>query len=214
MILLTTIILSCKKNKGFPLPEEMKNTEYPVPEEMKEFFVFQKGSYWIYKNDSTNELDSSYVNYFGSLVDENGYPGKSREVNQMYFTSKFLYEYVLIYACFDGLTITTKIDTLSGEPITTGETIAYADSWKPNTNFSQNECGAYGIYWYNRLPNKIINNKAYQNIIYSKNVSIDSVSYIREIYFAKNVGVIKYFESSKYHKFQRSYSLIRHKVIQ
>ena len=198
-------MLSCKKNK-----------DYPVPEEMKQYFVFQKGSYWIYKNDSTGEIDSTYVNIQSSFIDENGYPGKNREVNLVYYTSKFLLEYQLVYACLDacGLSISTKIDTLTADQIRLVDLIAYVDSWQPNTNFTLNGCGAFGIYTYNRLPNKTINNKTYQNIIYSKNTSSDSSSFYREFYFAKNIGIIQFSEKNKYHNFKRSYSLLRHKVIQ
>jgi hypothetical protein len=197
--------LSCKKDK-----------DYPVPEEMKQYFVFQKGSYWIYKNDSTGELDSTYVNYFTSLFDKNGYPGKNREVNQMYFSSKFLSEYLLIYGCLDacGLTVTTIADTSSTETITVGESLTYLDSWQPNTTFSLNTSCAVGIFKYDRIPNVTINNKVYQSIIYSNNTSFDTISYTREFYFAKNIGIIKLFERNKYFKIQRSYSLLRHKVIQ
>jgi hypothetical protein len=55
-ILIPTLILclsTCKKKQEQPY--------YPVPEELKKECLFKPGSYWIYRNDSTGAIDSTYV---------------------------------------------------------------------------------------------------------------------------------------------------------
>ena len=47
-----------------------KEPYYGISDGMKEYFVFQKGSYWIYQDDSTGVHDSTYVNgYYHTTED-------------------------------------------------------------------------------------------------------------------------------------------------
>jgi hypothetical protein len=49
-LLLLITLIGCKKGPDF----------YPVSDEFKPWFLFQKGSYWIFRNDSTLDLDSVF----------------------------------------------------------------------------------------------------------------------------------------------------------
>src|ERR1035438_6211857 len=46
------LFISCSKQKG---------NHYSISEDFKEWTLFQKGSYWIYKDDSLNTIDSTYI---------------------------------------------------------------------------------------------------------------------------------------------------------
>ena len=203
---------SCKKSIPY----------YPVSDDMKQFFVFQKGSYWIYKNDSTNLIDSTYINSIYSVNDDDGYPGIRREIINLYLNSKFLSDFEVGYFCPgpNCLTIATRLDPhFPLDEIETNGPFAYFSGWQPNKDIVSKECVSGWLFRYSTFPSVTIANNTYQNIIYSRIITTDSTStnkyfYSREIYFAKNIGIIKFFEKSKYFNIQRSFSLSRYKIIQ
>lgn len=54
LIILGMCLLSCKKT-----PEEVRHRL--IPEAMKASALFQKGSYWVYQDDSTGIVDCTYI---------------------------------------------------------------------------------------------------------------------------------------------------------
>jgi hypothetical protein len=44
---------SCKK----------KNITYYIPQQFKDYGIYNEGSYWVYKNETTGMVDSSYMNF-------------------------------------------------------------------------------------------------------------------------------------------------------
>jgi hypothetical protein len=53
IILLILILSGCKDKQHVDY--------YPVPDALKKACLFQKGSYWVYRNDSTGLIDCTYV---------------------------------------------------------------------------------------------------------------------------------------------------------
>jgi hypothetical protein len=189
---------------------------------MKQLFAYQQGSYWIYRNDSTDLLDSTYVNSYFSDTQDNFYPGMTREIIVMNFKSQFLSDFEIGYFCpgQNCLKIARKVidsnDTLQQE---IQGPIAYFAGWEPNMNIQSQKCLGDCIFIFRIIPKDTVNDNIYSNIICSKMISIDSTDtnpnfYFREIYFAKNIGILKYVETMKYYKIHRSWSLKRHHVIQ
>lgn len=75
---------SCKKEE----PEHIR-----ISDEFKRWTVFNKGSYWIFQNDSTFELDSLYLKENPSSLDAPAYNSKDNftlEWIEMSYSSKFL----------------------------------------------------------------------------------------------------------------------------
>jgi len=212
LFLILALISACKKDPY-----------YPVSDEMKQYFNFQNGSYWIYKNDSTGFLDSSYVSRYSDDQNQTSYSGKRREFIVIDFNSNLLSEFTMTYMqCAEAeyLEISSKLDsTLPPDKIEYGGPVAYCPVWEPNMKITSNNCLHDVVFLFKTIPSKTVNNTVYKDIIYSSYTTSDSsltnpYFYRREIYFAKNVGIIKCFEISKYWNVHRSYSLIRHKVIQ
>jgi hypothetical protein len=211
LCLIVVLFASCKKE----LPH------YSISDDMKQMFAYQQGSYWIYQNDSTDLFDSTYVNSCYSNTHDNFYPGMTREIIAMYFKSQFLSDFEIGYFCpgQNCLTIARKVinsnDTLQHE---IQGPIAYFAGWEPNMKIYSQNCLGDCIFTYRIIPKDTVNNNIYSNIICSKMISIDSINnpefYFREIYFVKNIGIIKYVENIKYYNIQRSWSLRRYKVIQ
>lgn len=212
LVFLLISISSCKKE----LPH------YPISDDMKQFFAYQKGSYWIYQNDSTMMLDSTYVWLYQSADHDNFYSGKTREIITMYFKSQFLSDFEIWYFCPgpNCLTIASKIlpsnDTLQQE---IQGPIAYFAGWEPNTTVFSQKCLSGCVFTFSHISKETIDNYVFYEIIRSRMISIDSSAlnpyfYFREIHFARNIGIIKYVEIIKYLDIYRSFSIKRFKVIQ
>ncbi len=212
LVFLLISISSCKKELA----------HYPISDDMKQFFAYQKGSYWIYQNDSTMMLDSTYVWLYHSTDHDNFYSGKTREIITMYFKSQFLNELEIGYYCpgQNCLKIAGIYIDSSGYPVyRTAGPIAYFAGWEPNIPILSQDCLGNSVFKYWIISNDTINNVVYFNIICSKIISIDSTDsnphfYFREIHFAKNIGIIKYIENTRYFNLKRSYSLKRYSVFQ
>ena len=72
------------------IPGCKKITEYKLSPEIKDYFTFKPGSYWIYRNDSTGDLDSTYIKYFSNHVLEDEKHSTKCEVLVIDFESLFL----------------------------------------------------------------------------------------------------------------------------
>jgi len=205
---------SCKK----------KIPHYSVSDEMREYFVFQKGSYWIYKDAYTGSIDSTCVASFYHDDNQIAYGNISREYFQMNFESQFLYDFEISYEPCSGpnlLRVTEKGDTaiVPGQ-IQVGGNIAYNPSWASGANVLSQQCvPPDAVVYYKRLQNDMVNNVTYNNVIYTKIQTLDSsitnpLRYEREIYFAKNVGIIRFNITNSRYNIHKSLSLTRKKVIQ
>ena len=211
LCLMPALFTSCKKE----LPH------YAISDEMKQQFSYQKGSYWIYQNDSTHLFDSTFVSSYFSNARDNFYPGMTREIIAMYFKSQFLSDFEIGYFCPgpNCLTIARKVkdtgDTLQHE---IQGPVAYVSGWEPNTKIYSPNCLGGCVFTCRAIPTDTINNVIYSNVLCSKMISIDSTGpnpefYFREIYFAKNIGILKYVETMKYYNIHRSWSLKRYHVV-
>ena len=206
------LLISCKKKLPY----------YGLSDQMKEYFVFKQGSYWIYRNDSTGIIDSSYTMSFYSTVEDVESLGVSREFIDFVFASTFLSDFEMGYGCLGAnmLTISTTFDTNQPPNQIVGNgPIAYFEGWQPNKDNISGTCFSDGVCRYSNITTMTVNNKIYNNIIYTRIITMDSSTanqhfFIREIYFAKNIGIIKFYEESKYVNVKRSFSLLRQKVIQ
>ena len=117
----------------------------------------------------------------------------------------------------DYYTVTEIIDPGHGE-IEAGGSVAYDPYYPADTKIVPG-CTSGGVLLYRIKSLDTINNIPYQNVIYPEFKSIDSSQtnpylYIRKIYFAKNVGIIKYYEFYPHFNLNISYSLVRYKVKQ
>src|SRR5450830_522384 len=73
------LLYSCKSDR-----------HYSISEDMKPWFAYQKGSYWIYQDDSTKSIDTTTVEIFSHVLKEEAYSGYTREVIGMFYRSIFI----------------------------------------------------------------------------------------------------------------------------
>lgn len=195
-----------------------KSKTYYISDTTKEYFSYQKGSYWIYSNDSTSVLDSTTIKTYLDFI--NGtYEDKERQLIVINFNSSFLSSFTLGYACTgpDEVSVAsrendTSIYVIMGNPVYNPDLFSSTQIIGPNC------LSLYGIDL-KHLPSMKVNNIQYIDVIKSRVFSIDSSSSVyyylnREMFFAKNVGIIKFIEVDKLRHLKRSWSLLRHKSIQ
>ena len=191
--------VSCKK----------ESPHYTISDGMKQFFVYQKGSYWIYKNDSTNSTDSTYVNnviYSTQGIGDDGRHLYSFDLISLYFTSQILSNYIIGNICEETLP-KLMIEDNNGFDI-----VAYIEGLIPNQKANTN-CGSpSGDILYEEFPSITINSVTYSNIVHTT-VATQNNSQKYSFYFAKNIGLIQY-QYTENNTIQDSWSLKRYKVIQ
>jgi hypothetical protein len=191
---------------------------------MKAYFSYKPGSYWIYKDDSTGVQDSTYIASFTHYTDctNSEYPGITTEFISIYFKSLNLYNLMIQYDWCNGpnfLTVCGIDPTLPSDETESGP-FAYDPNWPANQRITSFSCySPGGSFFYKAIDSIPINNIIYKNVIYSELKSIDSSAtnkyyYYRSIYFAKNIGIIKYFEVDRNKNVHRAFSLLRNKAIQ
>ena len=205
------LLISCKK-----VPT------YGISDGMKEYFSFKPGSYWIYKNDSTGAIDSTYVkSYQDEFIEYKDYDKviMNSEHLAVGFQSVFLGSFYIEHLDCWGSNI-LEVGSRQ-KPSDTGLVdgdIAYYPSVQQNQHFIT-DCDPSDVYIFKVIPADTINGKVYLNVLYSEIQRIDSSTsnqhyYYRKIHFVKHIGIIKYFEISRFRKIQRSFSLMRNKSIQ
>jgi hypothetical protein len=206
--ILIFIVMGCKKEYI-----------YTISDSMKQYFAYRQGSYWIYKNDSTGLLDSTYVTSYYHNPEYNFGNGIKFEVIDFRIHGAFLSESTIQYiecTAKESLMETSNIDTL--DHFYSEHYYIYDPSLLLNIK-NTNKCVYNSYILYKAIAHENINNTIYNNIVSIKIQSNDSSStnsdyYQREIYFAKNIGIIRYFEINRIENIHRSYSLLRYKVIQ
>lgn len=182
-----------------------QNTAY-FPQDAKDRFFFKTGTWWVYQNITTKELDSVWVS----------------NANWSYVSSDNMEDGYIKNKCYE--TGIVEIYSLRNGEITflTQRMFSYLGA-KPNINPSQEHNTLYEsnpnfnyrpIYRFNitggqyETPNQInaeivfidsitINNKQYMDVLYYSYLSNipPPYEYIKDAYYAKNSGAIKYTRS-------------------
>jgi len=191
-----------------------KTTKYRLSPEIKNYFTFKSGSYWIYRNDSTGDLDSSYVTDFSNHINENEEKKVNWEVLVVKFNSSFLKSIeVYINSCKQN-----NYTRIVGKSFTGDDTFAgviYYSEWPQNTILTP-ECDHGTRYYYEIKQTDTINAQIYQKVLFSEiwgyNDSIQWQSY-RRISYSSDFGILKYYVENSNENISRSFTLIRSKII-
>jgi hypothetical protein len=165
LLMAFVFISGCKK----------ESTEYQyLSSEIKEWSVYQPGSYWIYKNEVTGLIDSSYIKSQPEV-----------RFDWIQVTDRYAIAQEEIRYVVSGSFLQVLYIDQSG-------------SWEQFYNQSGHK--NYGLLWYikgegfhktEKIQNFQINDTSYSNVLHSVyNVSTDT-SFV-ESWIVKNVGVIKY----------------------
>jgi len=187
-----------------------KSKIYNISQEARDYLCYKQGSYWIYKNDSTNVLDSVYVTNYEEHTENYEADKKLQSISQI----------INIYLSNRDkkLKINEQIDpngSLYGE-----------DNYNFNQSFSDYLIDLYqgNIQWnfYSKID-FTVNAEIYNNVIYKSYKSnyangTDSTfnGYSKECtdeyWLAKNNWIIK--KILHYNNTTQSWSLVRSHIVQ
>lgn len=213
LLFLVSLFVACQKETPY----------YKISEDMKQYFVYQPGSFWIFTNDSTGGIDSIYITETKysrqGVADNDGRHKYSFDMITIYYQSQLFSTSEIGYLCAGPNTLKVKTKLSDTNQYAYAEPVTYYPGWQPNTEITTDRCIRGSVYIYQFLPSITINKISYDNIIRTKIISIDSTSsnqifYLRDIYFAKNIGIIKLIEESRYFNVFRSWSLNKYIVVQ
>ena len=196
------LLYSCQKKES---------KHYTISDNFKEWCLFQNGSYWIYKEDSLQYIDSLYIdgapihytNTININADEKGYiidlisiPLKSQFFNAWELSASADLCSHLVISFKDSTVVLSLVDNLK-----------YLSKYTAS-NFSQ---PAYfeNLQYYSSFE---INSKDYKDVIKTFFYHFEGGSKEYYFYFAKNVGLIKI--SGTWNNVGHSWSLLRYKVVQ
>jgi len=198
MILAIVMIASCKK----------EGHHYSISQEFKDYFLFQKGSFWIYKNDSTNSIDCTYMATPPSFeIYKTGDHQKSDPTVEQYqvpFTS----------GIFKGFEMVSKTDShdyllfyINPDPDAYGmiDQLIY----DRNYYFEPRPQGYFKVL--PLIPSYDLNTNTFYQVINTRFINTSELDTFN-FYFAKNIGLIKisgYWESKN-----QSWSVLRYHIDQ
>ena len=172
-------------NKPGPVPF------YPVPPEVEPYFLFRKGSYWIYEETGSSKIDSVYL--FRSQIirmdgeEDFGYnyelylsgfhrssTGDSvRGYGQPFFSDEKIWMYEEEYLSTDSPGSAATF--LS--PLMVGEVHSFG--------------GDFGLTYESIADSMVLSNETFYAVMVFRQTATKSLNHTERIYYAKNVGVIK-----------------------
>jgi hypothetical protein len=171
-----------------------------IPTELKQWYLFQKGSYWIYNNDKTQKIDSSFINKIPEVSETWVNPGDGPIVDDysIYFENSFI----------EGYSISPFNIGINSYLGSGG--LAYMTSVNEGKKFFFDNVVYEYVHYYDSL---LILNKSFHDVRYTKfsePTSTDSLTF--DYYFSKYIGLIK-FSYSRGGK-DTTWNLLRWHVIQ
>jgi|GEM_PF-878980 len=194
LIMLGICLTGCKKEAN----------RYLITDEFKEWTVFKIGSYWLYKNETSLKIDSSYV----TTVPVSNLPNLENTPSDEVFFEIMNYS---LQGPFFG---TFQIDSRSACVYVINSTKFY---YVPVLVYFYST----GFEMVEFIPDIKINDINFKNVIHTRHydyrsISTDSVplndTVTIDSYFVKNVGIIKYIQ--KIGKSDTTWTLLRYHCIQ
>ena len=181
---------------------------YNISQEAREYLCYKTGSYWIYKNDSTNVLDSIYVASYEEHTENYEADKKLKSISQIIN---------IIFNNKEGIKLTIQINPNNTTLI------------EDNSTINQGFTGSFidiqngDIKWevYSKLELNV-NGKRYNNVIHDNIISsyyylqdstykhVNGIS--NEFWVTKNNWIIK--KTLHYNNATQSWSLVRSHIVQ
>lgn len=187
-----------------------------VPQDMKDRFYFKTGTYWIYKNLATQEIDSLWViaDVIENInVDDDGfiknkcYESFQIAIRSLLFTQKGRYNnYQLDFFPQSGHNLSNESYTLyDHSPLNNNNTVFRIEL---KGKSYENQMGASIEFKDSIVTNDNITYKDVLHLYYPTGTS--TYDYLREMYYAKNKGLVKFKRNTD----NSEWELIQSKIIQ
>jgi hypothetical protein len=166
--------------------------------------MFKKGSYWVYLNENTGSIDTNYIYEDEKIY---YYPDSPPQYENIYmnFSSVFIKRYLIYIDHFDNSFLRIELNNNNTyiESEVLSESVAQGRS-----NQVTDECRLVANH--NTLK---VNGNNFSHVLQTQDSSsISNVKFVTNLYFVKNVGLIKI--ESKDENSEIVWSLLKWHVIQ
>jgi hypothetical protein len=194
LLLIFLIFSGCNKNKA--------HDEY-IPDQLKQYSVFQMGSYWVFKNESTGAIDSSYllkppVYLYDDPV--NDPPQNLNETCEIYYGGTFL---LSSWVSPDQYLVNFK----NGY----GGFCLYSN-FKPGYTVGDYAGGLFKNLGF--LDSLVINDQTFHQVMKTQyqSLTFDLDTITQTYYLAESVGIIRV--QLRKNQIDTTWSLVRYHVVQ
>ena len=197
-IALLTLSLSCCRRDD---DQPMQHHTLLLPQEVKDYLLFKPGTYWVYQNNKTQELDSVYVvsvdtAIYNTIDEENNisldyeyFHLRTYSNYEQYYTNYFMWVPFATNAIKSTYRHTIKRDrTKPGDFV--GETFFFVSSNEIGNIGYQN--GSGGTLILLDKKDTLLNSNPFSDVyIYENNIDVSENHNHTKYYIAKNFGIIK-----------------------
>lgn len=182
--------------------KKQPSTHY-VLESFKQWSLFQKGSYWIYYNETTNSIDSTYIDHNPDIWYTPGVPANYEIIN-LGLSNSFINSYSIMAGDQDNSFLRIGLSYPDIDPEVLSKWVTDRISDKISTY-----CNLINVY-----PTISINGNNFTNVLQTRdsNYFDDGTKSIKTYFFAKNIGLIKL--DKKIGKTDTIWSLLRWHAVQ
>jgi hypothetical protein len=194
-VILLISLLNCKKKSEV-------NTRY-IPNILKEFAFFKPGSFWIYLNEASENMDSSFIikNPEFTYNQNGGY-----STDEIFEECVIRYEGGFIYSTTLGhQSYTIRFPRFGFEAIN-------ATTFTPDQTFQLN--GSTTLKYFPLVDSMVINNIIFHDVFITQWQWINSLgdTFRNTSYFVKKVGLIKFIHKEP--NSDTTWHLLRYHTIQ
>ncbi|MCX6186395.1 MAG: hypothetical protein NTU43_05270 [Bacteroidetes bacterium] len=188
-----------------------------IPEDMKARFYFKEGTYWVYKNIDNSEIDSMWVWDGENIISTVNPKWYTMGLNKCYES----FSYLVKNKIFDGNNYYSGIGiTIHPEDglIRPNELFEITET-SPLNNFRGDfRIAIRGIKYETQTTAEVLfedsiitkENLVFKNILNLKYPSQNTVDIYSNMYYAKNIGLVKFVRSND----NSTWELIRYKINQ
>ncbi len=185
--------------------KKKERVHYTIADDVKQYGLFQKGSYWIYLNETTNQIDCTYVNQ-PPIFCTNNLEGPEDEplIDNIfiYLTSKYIEKIRMT-----GTYLMENFNPVSLNPM-----------YISGINLHESRLFGSNIYTYvAEFDSLYIEGRTYYQVIQTRVVTpiignsiIDTI--IQNFFLAKSIGLIQI--QREYPTTNTTWSLLRYHVVQ
>lgn len=210
----TIVTLSCCKPDDDSEPQVY---HFLLPQEVKDYYAFKDGTYWVYENDKTKELDSITVFFHQSKIDTIIDTERNHKLIFEIFRlityshrDDYKTEYYPLPPVPENPSANAVI--IEREKYKTGDYIGVTSLlFHPFIKGSKKYTSKGEIVLNDILPEFTIKNNSFLNVLYYHNTfDITNNKSDMDYFIAKNVGIVMMRNNTT----NETWNLIRHNIVQ
>jgi len=205
LLLLLSITISCNKCKKDPPPEpkvceingEIFDSEKGI-QQMKDYMYFEVGTWWVYEEETTGDLDTITVYYNHEDIDENNYHWFQCYTYSSYTTYNFKYEYHESFTGGCAVNSACRCQKVQRSKTQPGDFVgAHRDFFFPTILGDNQPIGGSDLNIYYSVITSIVSNYVVGNLEFTNVVEYDVGWCFSEggqpanFWLAEHIGIVK-----------------------